>query len=234
MNSLKSTANKAFQTASRTGSSKTTDSLPAGVDRRRDVLRTNRSNSVDVANLSVTAAMAAGNSTRNWFKKMSARSTAAVTTTIGPRTTDLECTEQRPAIIGGGGEYVVQKSPVVVTFADERPKVSLLQEPAVCKAEKPSPPLPQPNPVHVVTDCKKSDSKSDDVVMWDRPTGSVVNAEVLGTAIEGFLAAKKSGDSGDASPADSEQKPVAKTTNEPNSRTCDTSICSSLKDLFVK
>lgn len=114
----------------------------------------------------------------------------------------------------------------------------------------PPPPVPASAAVHV--DCnKKSESKrrSDDVV--------VVNAEVLGTAIEGFLAAKKSGDSGEVSPADGAEtqqqhslhvqqqqqqqqqaaggKPVAKPAAEPNSgRTCDTSICSSLKDLFVK
>jgi hypothetical protein len=78
------------------------------------------------------------------------------------------------------------------------------------------------------------------VVVWDRPTGSVVNAEVLGTAIEGFLAAKKTGDSADASPTDGQPqqqpggKSTVKTSNEPNARNCDTSICSSLKDLFVK
>lgn len=271
LNSLTSTAGQALQQpGNRPGTSKTTDSLPpaaADVDRRRDVLRANRSNSVDVANLGATTAIAvataAGNTTRNWFRKMSARTATAVTCAVsasGPRTTDAECVPpelcKRPATIGGsggGGEYVVQKSPVVVTFADERPKVSLLQEPiACCKPDKQPLAPPAPPQVHSV-DGEKSESKCDDVVVWDRPTGSVVNAEMLGTAIEGFLAAKKSGDSGDASPADGaaeqlpqqqqqqlqqqqqQQKPVAKATTEPNSgRTCDTSICSSLKDLFVK
>lgn len=151
MNSLKSTASKALQQTAAAGrphgGSKTTDSLPGVggsvgglVDRRRDVLRTGRSNSVDVANLGATAAMAAasaGNSTRNWFRKMSERaSAAAVATAVGQRSGGADVAEraaaveqqqqQRPATIGGG-EYVVQKSPVVVTFADERPKVSLLQ-----------------------------------------------------------------------------------------------------------
>lgn len=274
MNSLKSSASKALQSSGgRPGSSKTTDSLPAKAtasvagDRRRDTLRSGRSNSVDVANLGATAAMAAaaaaGNSTRNWFRKMSTRSTAAVVTAMtGGARADAECPEQqqqqqqhqRAATVGG--EYVVQKSPVVVTFADERPKVSLL-EPVVCKPDRqvaqPAPP-PVPAPVSVpaaptavtaaavLTD-EKPVTACDDVVVWDRPTGSVVNAEVLGTAIEGFLAAKKTGDSNDVTPADDEQQqsaagnkpPVqAKTANESNNRTCDTSICSSLKDLFVK
>lgn len=286
MNSLKSTANKALQqSASGRGAaagSKTTDSLPAlamgaggggAGDRRRDVLRNSRSNSVDVANLGATAAMAAaaaGNTTRNWFRKLSTRAaavaataaTTAVQATAGsPRTSDAECcggvSEKRPVTIGGGGEYVVQKSPVVVTFADERPKVSLL-EPVACKPEKqpvglssppppPQPPQPPPPPPSQLAAASTAATaipapvdKKPDVVVWDRPTGSVVNAEVLGTAIEGFLAAKKSGDSGEASPADGEQsgggKPSATATaaNEPNNRACDTSICSSLKDLFVK
>jgi len=273
MNSLKSTTNKASQqkqqqqsTGGLPGSSKTTDSLPAtvdssssdGGDRCRGVLRTGRSNSVDMANLSATAAMAvataAGNTTRNWFRKISIRAAAAATaatTTVTTatvsaanctRSTVAECAEQRPVTIGGDGEYVVQKSPVVVTFADERPKVSLL-EPMASKPEKqPVHPSPaSPRPLSISTSDKKPVS---DVVLWDRPTGSMVNAEVLGTAIEGFLSAKKSGDSGETSPANdcvqlSSGKPTVvtdeKTTSEqPNSRTCDTSICSSLKDLFVK
>ncbi|XP_029346360.1 uncharacterized protein LOC100161017 [Acyrthosiphon pisum] len=270
MNSLKSTATKALQSTTKgggprqRGSSKTTDSLPTGMvgdvsggDRRRDVLRTGRSNSVDVANIGAAAAMAAaaaGNSTRNWFRKMSTRTATAVSMAAGQRGADAECAEQRLAT-AGGGEYVVQKSPVVVTFADERPKVSLLIDPSPgCKPEKHcttplSPPPPPPPPPSSFAD-KKPAPNGGDVVVWDRPTGSVVNAEVLGTAIEGFLAAKKSGDSADASPTtDGEHhehpsqqqqtpggKPVAKTSADPSTpaRTCDTSICSSLKDLFVK
>lgn len=274
MNSLKSTATKALQSTKgggqrQRGSSKTTDSLPTGVvgdasaggDRRRDVLRAGRSNSVDVANIGAAAAMAAaaaGNSTRNWFRKMSTRTATAVSMAGGQRGADAECAEQRLATGGcGGGEYVVQKSPVVVTFADERPKVSLLIDPSSsgckpdkhCSAAPLSPPPPPPPPPSSSSVDKKPAPNGGDVVVWDRPTGSVVNAEVLGTAIEGFLAAKKTGDSADTSPtADGEHhehlsqqqqpggKPVAKTSADPSTaaRTCDTSICSSLKDLFVK
>ncbi|KAL5233768.1 hypothetical protein ACI65C_001178 [Semiaphis heraclei] len=267
MNSLKSTATRAIQSTKgggprQQGSSKTTDSLPTAVagdvsggDRRRDVLRAARSNSVDVANIGAAAAMAAaaaGNSTRNWFRKMSTRTATVVSMAGGQRGADAECAEQR---LPTSGEYVVQKSPVVVTFADERPKVSLLIEPlSSSKPEKHcmaplSPPPPPPPPPSSSSVDKKPAPNGGDVVVWDRPTGSVVNAEVLGTAIEGFLAAKKTGDSVDASPTTdgehhehlSEQqppggKPVAKTSADPNTpaRTCDTSICSSLKDLFVK
>ncbi|VVC31398.1 Hypothetical protein CINCED_3A011697 [Cinara cedri] len=272
MNSLKSTANKALQSTGRPGSSKTTDSLPAAaaavsVERRRDVLRTGRSNSVDVANLGVTAAMAAaaaGNSTRNWFRKISNRGSTAAAAALQAATGQggAECSGelQRAATIGGGSEYVVQKSPVVVTFDnDERPKVSLFVEPLTSKPDRqppPPPPPPQPQPqLQPVPESRSrktataSDTKGADVVVWDRPTGSVVNAEVLGTAIEGFLAAcqEKTGDSGSdgSSASDGEQqqqqpggKPAAppkNPANEPtNGRTCDTSICSSLKDLFVK
>ncbi|KAF0757089.1 Uncharacterized protein FWK35_00023517, partial [Aphis craccivora] len=283
MNSLKSSASKALQSTTTKGgggdprqrvNSKTTDSLPTGGgvggggggeggvgDRRRDVLRSGRSNSVDVANIGAAAAMAAaaaGNSTRNWFRKMSTRTATAVTTIGGGQRPDAECAEQRLAT---AGEYVVQKSPVVVTFADERPKVSLLIEPGKLQEKHSSaplsPPLLQPPPPPPPPPPTAADKKPSDVVVWDRPTGSVVDAEVLGTAIEGFLAAKKSGDSADASPtaADGELhhehlqqqqqqqqqtsgKPAAKTSAaaDPNAagRTCDTSICSSLKDLFVK
>ncbi|XP_025199812.1 uncharacterized protein LOC112597805 [Melanaphis sacchari] len=270
MNSLKSSASKALQSTKgsprpQRGSSKTTDSIPGGggVDRRRDVLlRSGRSNSVDVANIGAAAAMAAaaaGNSTKNWFRKMSTRTATAVTMG-GQRAADAECAEQRLAT--AGGEYVVQKSPVVVTFADERPKVSLLIDPvqAGCKPDKhaapplspPPPPPPPPPPSSSSAAGQKpapGGGGGGDVVMWDRPTGSVVDAEVLGTAIEGFLAAKKSGDSADTSPtaADGELherlqqqsgggRPAAKAAADSNAatRTCDTSICSSLKDLFVK
>jgi len=267
MNSLKSTATKAIQSTKdrgprQQGSSKTTDSLPTAVasdvsggDRRRDVLWAARSNSVDVANIGAAAAMAAaaaGNSTRNWFRKMSTRTATVVSMAGGQRGADAGCAEQR---LTTSGEYVVQKSPVVVTFADERPKVSLLIEPSSgSKPEKHctsplSPPPPPPPPPSSSSVDKKPVPNGGDVVVWDRPTGSVVNAEVLGTAIEGFLAAKKTGDSADASPTtDGEHhehlsqqqppggKPVTKTSADPSTpaRTCDTSICSSLKDLFVK
>lgn len=253
----------------RPGASKTTDSLPAAAatsggpgDGRRDALRSGRSNSVDVANLGATAAAGSSNGTacRNWFRKLSTRAAAAQLVTAGPRTGDAECcggggggSEQlRPVTIGGGGEYVVQKSPVVVTFADERPKVSLLLEAAVpCgKPEKQSPvggplsprPVSQPRVANPQPEKPGSSSAAADVVVWDRPTGSVVNAKVLGTAIEGFLAAKKSDDGGSGGAPDarspSDDEPGGKPSdaaNEPNAgRTCDTSICSSLKDLFVK
>lgn len=275
MNSLKSSASKALQSTTKGGggdprqrvNSKTTDSLPAGGggggeggvgDRRRDVLRSGRSNSVDVANIGATAAMAAaaaGNSTRNWFRKMSTRTATAVTTIGGGggggQRTDAECAEQRLAT---ASEYVVQKSPVVVTFADERPKVSLLIEPGKLQEKHSSAPLSPPlllPPPPPPPPPSAADKKPGDVVVWDRPTGSVVDAEVLGTAIEGFLAAKKSGDSADASPtaADGElhhehlqqQQQQQQTSGKPTAadpnaagRTCDTSICSSLKDLFVK
>lgn len=82
-------------------------------------------------------------------------------------------------------------------------------------------------------------------VVWDDKSGSVVDAEKLGNAIEVFL--RKS----ESSPADSSKGAIPKTAkpsgnknssgwysakegDDDNTESCDTSLCSTLKDLFVK
>jgi hypothetical protein len=96
-------------------------------------------------------------------------------------------------------------------------------------------------------------------VVWDEKSGSVVDAQVLGSAIEVFLARRGSGNDspGGTSPHNSKASPTKnndKTSSESAgpgtsswfsgnkeaeeeagaSDTCDTSLCSTLKDLFVK
>lgn len=100
------------------------------------------------------------------------------------------------------------------------------------------------------------ETKEEAKVMWDR-SGSVVDAEALGTAIEGFLrrndAQQKETKTPDTSkgaipktiavsktspkPTPSNQSgwySSVKDGDEDGADTCDTSLCSTLKDLFVK
>ncbi|XP_023715348.1 uncharacterized protein LOC111868691 isoform X1 [Cryptotermes secundus] len=105
----------------------------------------------------------------------------------------------------------------------------------------------------------KTSSPPDNKVLWDEKSGSVVDAQVLGSAIEVFLARRGSGNDspGGTSPQSSKVSPtknngktasgsgVAGTSSwfsgnkdaedeAGSSDTCDTSLCSTLKDLFVK
>jgi hypothetical protein len=105
----------------------------------------------------------------------------------------------------------------------------------------------------------KTSSPPDHKVVWDGKSGSVVDAQVLGNAIEVFLARRGSGNDspGGASPQSSKVSPTKnndKTSSGSGgvgtsswfsgnkdaeddasaSDTCDTSLCSTLKDLFVK
>lgn len=87
-------------------------------------------------------------------------------------------------------------------------------------------------------------------VVWDDTSGTKVDAQVLGSAIEEFLTSQRSLEPeatgsttalGKSSVSPSKQKP-SKVTNwfsgagkeEEQTETCEPSICSSLKDLFVK
>jgi hypothetical protein len=106
---------------------------------------------------------------------------------------------------------------------------------------------------------KQTSSPPDHKVVWDGKSGSVVDAQVLGSAIEVFLARRGSGNDspGGTSPQSSKVSPTKN--NEKSSSgsggagtsswfsgnkdaedeagasdTCDTSLCSTLKDLFVK
>ncbi|XP_049870299.1 uncharacterized protein LOC126369776 [Pectinophora gossypiella] len=100
---------------------------------------------------------------------------------------------------------------------------------------------------------RRSDSKpaSGDTaaVVWDKPTGSVVDASALGSAIEVFLRKSGTADGGPSTSGTSKPKeankgpatgPVAGPTerwsrpdDEEAASGCDATLCSSLKDLFV-
>ncbi|XP_024082437.1 uncharacterized protein LOC106664039 isoform X2 [Cimex lectularius] len=78
--------------------------------------------------------------------------------------------------------------------------------------------------------------KKKEKVVWDKPSGSIVDAKVIGSAIEVFLNQR----SGETTPQEAPKK-TQKTSwfgAEPKETdeevTCDNSICSTLKDLFVK
>ncbi|KZC12334.1 PREDICTED: uncharacterized protein LOC107190434 [Dufourea novaeangliae] len=84
-------------------------------------------------------------------------------------------------------------------------------------------------------------------VVWDGTSGTKVDAQVLGTAIEKVLTANKgndavaSGSSGKPAVSPNKQKSGKVTTwfsgntkEQEQTETCEQSICSSLKDLFVK
>lgn len=123
-----------------------------------------------------------------------------------------------------------KKSKVVVTFADEKLKTTLAER----KKEDD-------------TKIKGDQKKSSEKVVWDKPTGSVVDPKLIGNAIEEYLN-QKGTDSGTPTVIKDEPTPAtpSKTTktswfgkNKPAdeegaSASCDNSICSTLKDLFVK
>ncbi|KAG8277061.1 hypothetical protein J6590_050898 [Homalodisca vitripennis] len=126
-----------------------------------------------------------------------------------------------------------RKAKAIVTFADEKLKTSL--------AEK-----KKDEDIKTKNDQKRSTEK----VLWDKPSGSVVDPQVIGSAIEEYLNQKGS-ETGVSSvikdePTPSNPSKTSKTSwfgsstkNKPaeeegTSASCDNSICSTLKDLFVK
>lgn len=132
------------------------------------------------------------------------------------------------------------KSNIIVTFTDEKqkPKSSLVFTPDRTKPSK--------NP----TEVKKLSPTSDKTqVVWDNKSGSVVDPQLLGSAIEVFLNQKSSQETSSpvakVSPKDSPTKSSSTSSKtwlgsntqeqgEDSSESCESSICSTLKDLFVK
>ncbi|KAF6208118.1 hypothetical protein GE061_016568 [Apolygus lucorum] len=76
----------------------------------------------------------------------------------------------------------------------------------------------------------------EDKVIWDKPTGAVVDPKMIGSAIEVFLNKRASDTPAPDAAVKKPQKPwpgtEPKETDEEVS--CDNSICSTLKDLFIK
>lgn len=88
-------------------------------------------------------------------------------------------------------------------------------------------------------------------VVWDGKSGSLVDAEALGSAIEVFLRRSEVPDSADSSASSGKgaapKAPLNKCTgakpkagwfsnksDDDSTEACDSSLCSTLKDLFVK
>ncbi|KAK6644872.1 hypothetical protein RUM43_001145 [Polyplax serrata] len=143
-------------------------------------------------------------------------------------------------------EMQKEKSQVVVTFTDEKQKVhsSLVNKPE--KTGKTG--------GAKGTDAQTSPtSEPSNRVVWDNRSGSVVDPQVFGSAIEVFLNQKTSHEPTSPvtkSPLNAKDSPPVTASSmssktwfgpdnpeavgESSSDTCDTSICSTLKDLFVK
>lgn len=132
------------------------------------------------------------------------------------------------------------KSNIIVTFTDEKqkPKTSLVFTPDRTKPSKNT------------TEVKKVSPTSEKTrVVWDNKSGSVVDPQLLGSAIEVFLTQKSSQETSSSvakvSPKDSPTKSSSTSSKtwlgsntqeqgEESSESCESSICSTLKDLFVK
>ncbi|XP_015600532.1 uncharacterized protein LOC107270226 [Cephus cinctus] len=126
-------------------------------------------------------------------------------------------------------------APTAVTFKDERSKVIKV----VDSLTKPI--LAKTTPINESTRHK---------VVWDDTSGTKVDAQVLGTAIEEFLTAQRGNDTDASTSSTSKQgvspsKPKSSPSKmaswftggnkeEEQTESCEQSMCSSLKDLFVK
>jgi len=147
------------------------------------------------------------------------------------------------------------QSPVMVNPAQDK------QDAIVVQSSDASSKSPSESGQHK-TSPSKSSSPPDHTVVWDGKSGSVVDAQVLGSAIEVFLARRGSGNdsSGGTSPQSSKVSPTKNSGKAATgsagagpssssswfsgnkdgeddagaSDSCDTSLCSTLKDLFVK
>ncbi|KAL1139654.1 hypothetical protein AAG570_006632 [Ranatra chinensis] len=177
---------------------------PSSLDQKRRLLQSNRSNSFDVSLLPEAA-------------KGGAETTKSPVNWFTRRHLPM-----------ANKKYLTSKAEPeqhtsMVTLTDEKPKVSVVQEA--------KPPL------------KEKDHK----VVWDKPSGSVVDAQVLGSAIEVFLT-QRGGETPQEVPAKSPTPAPSSSSSTSSSSwfgknnkpeveedvTCDNSICSTLKDLFVK
>jgi len=106
----------------------------------------------------------------------------------------------------------------------------------------PDEPPPPPPPVKGRTKRSLSCVEAAKKLVWDRPSGSVVDAHVLGSAIEDFLrrGGEPSGAAGGAEeakggePKVEEKEGSCEPQTAPAATSTGSSICSTLKDLFVK
>lgn len=210
----------------------TNNSRSASAEQKRSLLKNLRSNSFDVSMLLGTGAKQ---------KQETGRCSIA-----GPASWFVKRHKPKKSDSPKG------QSSVVVSLSQNKPSVSVVQSSdnssmssSELGQEKKSPP--------------KSSSPPEQKVVWDEKSGSVVDAQVLGSAIEVFLARRGSGNDspGGTSPQSSKASPTKNNDKTSSgsagpgtsswfsgnkeaeeeagaSDTCDTSLCSTLKDLFVK
>lgn len=196
-----------------------TSKPPSSLDHRRGLLKGSRSNSFDVSLLPEGKEQQGG----NWFARrhqpMANKKYLTPRSTSEPQEEEQEPSPPPPVI----------KAPPTVTFADEIPNVDRKKQSAVEPPEK----------------LKK--------VVWDKPSGSVIDAQLIGSAIEVYLNKKVGGDTSPTSQSQNQQPAEQEQTENTTGSTsktawfgnktkpadeeegsCDNSICSTLKDLFVK
>ena len=215
---------------------------PSSLDQKRSRLKGSRSNSFDVSLLPEGKGQSldkTGTQATNWFIRRHQ-----------PMATKKCLTDKsnEPSDMSKG------KTGMIVTFADDKLKTILADKKRISDNEG--------------KENFDKAPKAPEKVVWDKPTGSVVDAHVLGSAIEEFLNQRGSDPSvsplapstslpSGTAPAQSASKeqsqPVTPnkstktswfgTTSKSKSSTeseeqasssCDNSICSTLKDLFVK
>lgn len=130
-------------------------------------------------------------------------------------------------------------APTAVTFRDEKSTVVKIFDPLQIKPTKLSPTSRETGPA--VANARHK-------VVWDDKSGTKVDAQVLGSAIEGFLTAQRGGELETPSSSKSGNSPnkprssPSKVANwfsgankeDEQTESCEPSICSTLKDLFVK
>lgn len=211
---------------------KDNSSNPASADQKRSRLKNLRSNSFDVSMLLGTG--------------VKPKQDAGRCSIAGPASWFVKRHQPRKSDPPKG------QSSVVVSLSQDKPNLSVVQS-SITSSKSPS-----ESGQHKASPSKSS-SPPDHKVVWDGKSGSVVDAQVLGSAIEVFLARRGSGNdsSGGSSPQNSKMSPTKNNGKAVSgsagagtsswfsgnkdveddagaSDTCDTSLCSTLKDLFVK
>ncbi|XP_075215098.1 uncharacterized protein LOC142320984 [Lycorma delicatula] len=223
MSSLTSSAQEINTETGKSTDTQATITKPLStLDQRRSVLKGSRSNSFDVSLLPEGKEQQGP----NWFARR--HQPMANKKYLTPRPSNDQNQQQ-----DGSSPPVTTKPPVAVTFADERQNTSLIDK--------------KKQTIEESQELKK--------VVWDKPTGSVIDAQLIGSAIEVYLNQKVGGEPSSSSQSQNQQisseqdqsssnnTNTSKTTSwfgnktkqpDEDEGTRDNSLCSTLKDLFVK
>lgn len=186
---------------------------PTPLDLKRSRLKGSRSNSFDISLLpdgkTQVVADKTGNEASNWFIRR----------------------HQPMASKSCLNKDDEKKAKAIVTFSDDKLK-TILAEKKIKDESKP----------------KNDQRRLSEKVVWDKPTGSVIDPKVIGSAIEEYLKGSEASTPTviKEEPTQSTPSKTAKTSwfgssaknkqgdEEAASTSCDNSICSTIKDLFVK